>query len=48
MKIDRNPKITVPTRKRDLNSHLTSRSVSIVLPRLVYIPEVSLIPKQIS
>ena len=48
MKIDSNPKITVPTRKRDLNTHLTSRSVSIVLPCLVYIPEVSLIPRQVS
>ena len=47
MKIDRNPNITVPTRKRELNSHLTSRSIRIVLPRLVYIPEVSLIPRQV-
>ena len=42
------PNITVSNRKRDLNSHLTSRSVHIVLPRLVYIPEFSLIPRQVS
>ena len=44
--IVRNPNITVSNRKRDLNSHLTSRSVCIFLPRLVYIPELSLIPRQ--
>ena len=43
----RNPNITVSNRKRDLNSHLTSRSLCIFLPRLVYIPELSLIPKQV-
>ena len=48
MKIDRNPNITVITRKRDLNSHLTSRSVRIVLPRIIYIPDVSLILRQVS
>ena len=32
--IVRNPNITVSNRKRELNSHLTSRSVCIVLPRL--------------
>ena len=48
MKIDRNPNITMPTRKRDLNSHLTSRSVCIVLPSLVYISQVSVIPRQVS
>ena len=48
MKIDRNPNITVQTRKRDLNDNLTSRSVRIELPRLVYIPEVSLILRQVS
>ena len=46
--IVRNPNITVSNRKRDLNSHFTSRSVRIVLPRLVYIPELSLIPRQVS
>ena len=46
--IVRNPNITVSKRKRDLNSHLTSRSVRIVLPRLVYIPELSLLPRQVS
>ena len=35
--IVRNPNITVSNRKIDLNSHLTSRSVRIVLPRLDYI-----------
>ena len=44
----RNPNITLWNRKRDLNSHLTSRSVRIVLPRLGYIPELSLIPRQVS
>ena len=46
--IVRNPNITVSNGKTDLNSHLTSRSVRIVLPRLVYIPELSLIPRQVS
>ena len=45
--IVRNPSITVSNRKRDLNSHLTSRSVCIFLPRLVYIPELSLTPRQV-
>ena len=48
MKIDRNPNITVPTRQRDLNSHLTYRSVHIFLPCLVYITEVTHIPRQVS
>ena len=43
-----NSNITVSNRKRDLHSHLTSRSIRIVLSRLVYIPELSLIPKQVS
>ena len=45
--IVRYPNITVSNRKRDLNSHITSRSVCIFLPRLVYIPELSLIPRQV-
>ena len=45
--IVRNHNITVSNRKRDLNSHLTSRRVCIFLPRLVYIPEFSLIPRQV-
>ena len=45
--IVRNSNITVSNRKRDMNSHLTSRSVCIFLPRLVYIPYLSLIPTQI-
>ena len=46
--IVRNPNITVSNRKRNMNSNLTSRSVRIVLPRLVYIPELFLIPTQVS
>ena len=45
--IVRNPNITVSNRKRDLKSHLTSRSVCNFLPRLVYIPELSLILRQV-
>ena len=45
--IVRNPNITVSNRKRDLDTHLTSRSVCIFLPHLVYIPEMSLIPRQV-
>ena len=40
--------ITLSNRKRFLNSHLTSRSIRIVLSRLVYIPELSLIHRQVS
>ena len=45
--IVRNPNITLSNRKRDLDSHLTSRSVCIFLPHLVYIIELSLIPRQV-
>ena len=45
--IVKNPNITVSNRKRDLNSHFTSRSVCIFLPRLVYISELPLIPRQV-
>ena len=45
--IVRNPNITLSNRKRDLNSHLTSRSVCIFLPRLLYIPDLSHIPRQV-
>ena len=45
--IVRNPNITLSNRKRNLDSHLTSRSVSIFQPRLVYIPELSLIHRQV-
>ena len=45
--IVRNPDFTVSNRKRDVDSHLTSRSVCIFLPSLVYIPELSLIPRQV-
>ena len=43
----RNPNTTVSKRKWDLNAQLFSRSVCIFLPRLVYIPELSLIPRQV-
>ena len=46
--IVRNPNITVSNRKRDINYHLNSRSVRIVLSRLVYIPELSVIPRQVT
>ena len=45
--IVRNSNITVSNRKRDLNSNWTSRSVCIFLPRIVYISELSLIPRQV-
>ena len=45
--IVRNPNITVSNRKRDLNSHLTYWSVCIFPPRLGYIPELSLIPREV-
>ena len=45
--IGSNPNITVSNRKRNLNSHVTSRIVCIFLSRLVYIPELSLIPRQV-
>ena len=45
--IVRNPNSTVSNRKRDLVSHLTSRSFCIFLPRLVYIHELSLIHRQV-
>ena len=48
LNIVRNHNITVSNRKRDLNAHFTSRSVRIVLPRLVYISEMSFIPRQVS
>ena len=46
LKIDRNPNIYVETRKRRLVSHITSRSVCIILPNLVYLPEVSVLNRQ--
>ena len=45
--IVRNPNMTLWNRKRDPDSPLNSRSVCIFLPRLVYIPELSLIPRQV-
>ena len=44
--IVRNPNITVLTRKWCSVSRLTSRSVRIVLPSLVYIPVISIITRQ--
>ena len=46
LKIDRNAYITVATRKGLLVSSLTSRSVRILLPSHVAIPEVSLTTRQ--
>ena len=46
LKIDRNTNITVPTNKGCLASRLTFRSICIVLPSLVYLPEVSVITRQ--
>ena len=45
LKMDMNPNITVPSRKWDLVSCLTSRSVHIVLPSLVEISEVSIVTR---
>ena len=45
-KIDRNPKIFLETRKGHLVSHLTSRSICIILSSPVYIPEVSVVTRQ--
>ena len=44
--MDRNPNISVETIKGGLVSHLTSRSVSIILTNLILIPEVSVLTKQ--
>ena len=46
LKIDRNPKIFLETRKGRVVSHLTSRSIYIILSSLVLIPEVSVITRQ--
>ena len=46
LKIDRNPKITVETRKVHWVSSLTSKSVCISLPSLQEISEVSLVTRQ--
>ena len=45
LKMNRNPNITVPTRKWALVSCLTSKSIRIVLPSLVYIPDVSIVTR---
>ena len=47
VKIDRNTNITVPTNKGRLASRQTSSSLRIVLPSPVYLPEVSVIPRQV-
>ena len=44
--MDRNPNITVTTRKRNLDYCLTSRIVHFVLPSIVQDPEVSIITSQ--
>ena len=44
--MDRNPTISVENRKERLVSHMTSRSVCILLPSLVSIPEVSVVTRQ--
>ena len=46
LKIDRNPNITVATRKGPWVSRLTSRSICIALPCLEEIPDVSFITRQ--
>ena len=46
LKIDRNPNITVATRKGSLVFRLTLKSIYIALPSLVEIPEVSLVTRQ--
>ena len=46
VKFDRNTNITVLTNKGRLASRLTSRSVCIFLPSIVYLPEVSVITRQ--
>ena len=46
LKIDSNPNISVETRKGRLVSHLTSRSVCIILLNLVYITELSVLTRQ--
>ena len=48
LKFDRNPNITVPTRKGALIYLFISRSIRIVLPSLVYIPKLSVIRRQVS
>ena len=48
VKIDNNTNTTGPTNKERLASRLTSSSVRIVLPSLLWLPEVSVIPRQVS
>ena len=48
LKIDRKSNIHLPTRKGGLISRLTSKSILNVLPSLVYIPELSVVPIQVS
>ena len=44
---DKVPSTHLFLQSSESGSHLTSRSVCIFLPRLVYIPELSLIPRQV-
>ena len=46
LKIDRNPNISVETRKGRLVSDLTSRNVGIILPNLVELALVSILTRQ--
>ena len=46
LKMDRNPNITLPTRKLTSVSCLTSRSVRVVLPSVDYVHEVSIVTRQ--
>ena len=46
LKIDRNPNISMETIMRHLVSHLTSGRVCIILPNLVWLPEVSVLTRQ--
>ena len=46
LKIDRNPNITVATRKGCWVSRFTLRSVCVTVPSLEEIPEVSLVTRQ--
>ena len=46
VKIDRNTNITVATNKGSLASRLTTISICIFLPSIIYLPDVPDIPRQ--
>ena len=48
IKIDRNTNISVPTNKGRLASRLSFSSVRTVVPSLVQLPEVAVLPRQVS